>query len=296
MCYDRRMMNHNPIDAAEGVLRARAAELEAAREALSRAETATHTAAENVTRARALSDAAAADLEAATLAAETAEKTWTADQTPSLWTKLSNARGVRDQAELRARSLHVGAETAAADHAAALARVASARADLEAAAARHQRAADVLEGFRANRAAADEEAAAAEGARLRALATFNAARAAFPADFERAVSPALARYVAAVREVSTSMRAIDAALASMRERAAALRGEGEHLGAFKDDPAHDLLVNAHAWQVCGIAVDRSAIDPHPFLANTRIVVANAYGSLTPTERHAVDVVVTPPAT
>ena len=46
----------------------------------------------------------------------------------------------------------------------------------------------------------------------------------------------------------------------------------------------------------GIAVDRSAIDPHPFLANTRIVVANAYGSLTPTERHAVDVVVTPPAT
>ena len=129
MCYDRRMMNHNPIDAAEGVLRARAAELEAAREALSRAETATHTAAENVTRARALSDAAAADLEAATLAAETAEKAWTADQTPSLWTKLSNARGVRDQAELRARSLHVGAETAAADHAAALARVASARAD-----------------------------------------------------------------------------------------------------------------------------------------------------------------------
>lgn len=288
------MKVHDPIPAAESALRARTEELAAAREALARAETAATSAAETAARTKELAESAAVELNTAAEAATEAETAWTADQTPARWTKLSNAKGARDQAEVRARSLRTAADGAEADHAAATLRVAGARADLEAAEARHQRAADVLEGFRADRAAADEESAQREGERRRALATFKHARELFTADTVKALAAPLARYVAAARELSDAMTAIDGVVVRARQQAEDLRAEGARLDGFAGAPPHDLVMNAHAWQLCGIAVERAGLTLPAFLANARLAIPNGYNALQPTERDAIDAA-TPPS-
>lgn len=288
------MNAHDPIPAAESAVRARAEETTAAREALARATTAATTAAETATRAKALAESAAVELEAAETAATESEQAWTADQSPARWTKLSNAKGARDQAEVRARSLRTAADGAEADHAAATLRVAGARADLEAAEARHQRAVDVLEGFRADRTAADEASAQREGERRRALATFKHARALFTADTVKALADPLARYVAAARELSDAMTAVERVVVRARQQAEDLRAEGARLDGFAGAPPHDLVMTAHAWQLCGVAVERAGLALPPFLANARLAIPNGYNALQPTERDAIDAA-TPPS-
>ena len=233
-------------------------------------------------------DAAAADLEAATLAADAAEKTWTADQTPALWTKLSNAKGARDQAEVRARSLRAAADGAEVDHANALARVASTKADLVAVEARHQRAADVLEGFRANRAAANEEAARVEGERRRAIAAFGKARESFGADFARVVSPLLARFVRGVRECSDVLQELDEILPGWKRRGEELADQGRALGVLSPSAAHEFSLTSFAWQMCAVTVNLRGGAIHSFLRGRGLAIEHLYQSLPITERRAID--------
>ena len=174
-------------------------------------------------------------------AADTAAKTWEANQSAATWTRVENARGTRDQADLRARSLTLAAQNARADLATTELRAARARADLDTAIAAHRRAADALEGFRADATAADEAAAAEEGARRRAAAALAAARAGHPETRTAAYARELTRAAVALMAFETSLARLDAAHAAVYQEARALVEKARDAGeSFFGDAPPDL--------------------------------------------------------
>lgn len=230
-----------------------------ARTALTRAEHIERTARDASERADELAANASAEHARALGAFTAVEARWTAAQSPELWRDVENARGTRDQSEVRARSLRVACEAARADHEAAVARVTSARSELEAAERAKVRADDVLRAFRADQRERDEAEAAREGKLAREREALAVERVAFNAEARRAVVPVLARVVDAAEALDASVAELARTLDALRPRAVDLRrrliGAGV-VSATQADP-RDITVATAASHVAAVAIFRA---------------------------------------
>jgi hypothetical protein len=139
-------MNTPPVDSlstAESAAAERMSERDRAAATLQRAQGIEARAREAHTRAVTLATEAESAHAAAVEIATAAETRWTASQTADLWRAVENARGARDQTELRARSLRLAAENAAADLDTARQRTEDARGAHERAESAARRAEDI---------------------------------------------------------------------------------------------------------------------------------------------------------
>lgn len=226
---------------------------------LARVETVERSARTAAERAEELASNASEEHARAVEVAVKAEARWSVAQSPDLWRDVENARGTRDQAEVRARSLGVAAEAARADLRGAADRVEVARANLSVAEQAKVHADDVLRAFRADQRERDEAEAAREGRLMREREAIVADCAAFNAEVRRMAGPPLARAVDAAETLDAAVRELGAVLETLRPRWRALRTRmiaAKVLGPSQPPP-RDVGLDADAVHVVGIAIRRA---------------------------------------
>lgn len=282
-------MSETLVSDAESHVNALVTEHEAAARVAALAETAVTTAANALTRARELVTGASAELAAATEAATEAETAWTADPSPSRWAKVSTARAARDQVDVRLRALCTAHDRAATEHAATEQRAAAARRDLAALAVSLQRARDVLTARRANAAAVDEESASRAGAKLREAEAIERERVELVAGFEREAVPLLEAYAEGALAMNRALVALSAVVRERQAQAAALTTRGLRAGVF-EVPPRDLALKMDAPMLAAVTAGMalSEHDPvHKFVMESRVFDMKGRDRCKPTEARTV---------
>lgn len=226
---------------------------------VTRAESIERSAREAAARADELAGNASRAHREAVEACGAVEARWSAAQSPELWREVENARGSRDQAELRARSLRVGADAARVDHEAAVTRLDAARASLDAARAAKVRADDVLRAFRRDQRERDEAEAAREGQLAREREAIAADRAAFNADLRRAAVPVLAKAVEAAEALEAATHELGALFEALRPRSRELRRRMLNAGVISSTqaPPLDITLSTAAAHVVAVGIFRA---------------------------------------
>ena len=243
------------LSEARGNLRTRETEREVAAKNLARFEAIEESAGEARERAAHLATEAETARERAAHLATEAETRWSASQTADLWRELEAARSVCDQAELRARSLRLAAETADVDLATAATRTQSARALDEAAARELLRAQDILRAWERSQQERNAAAAAREGERLREAEAVREDVGAWGKALRTEALPLLREALDHAIGFAETLQRLDAVLGARRTAAGALRARMQTAGMIShtSDPIPELDLNANAATiVCSV--------------------------------------------
>lgn len=227
--------NPNPIGAAEQRVREAEAVHVGAVTKRDAAREAVRLAAESCDRAKTLAASLAQAHDDAGAAVNEAERVWSSDPRPDTWARVEGTRAARDQAELRRRTANGAHVVVEAELRAAEGRLQADERTVIETGVELKTATYILDGYRNSQRAILEEEARVKGMKEAQAREAMARSEAFHRDTVAVLSPMVARYLRAVRELRAAEMEMDEAVALRRPVARQLASERGFLGAVPVD-------------------------------------------------------------